>query len=149
MNTVMRYIPAFLTILGLSGLPVSAQMSVLLVPSTPSPAPLGTVVVWTASVSNGLPGRYWYRFQTETRPRSSVENEPGPGFYRTAAISNSADSTSSILRTAVDYGPNPTFTWSPIDQEGTYAVDVSAENKDTGDVASARAYFEFTPLASP
>lgn len=145
----MKTFAIFLATLAFSAGTLSAQMSVSLVPSVPSPAPLGTVVVWTASISNGLPGTYWYRFQTGTRPMRSVENDPVPGFYRTAAIINSADTTGTSLRTAVDYGPNPTFTWSPIDQEGTYAVEVSVENKDTGDVASAKAYFEFTPLAGP
>src|SRR5690348_13595227 len=42
----------------------SAQMTVNLTPSIPSPAPLGTVVQWTASVANASSGTLEYRFQT-------------------------------------------------------------------------------------
>ncbi len=144
----MRYIPVFLTLLGLSGLPASAQMSVSLVPSVPSPAALGTVVVWTASVSNGPAGTFWYRFRTGKASVRPIAPPPLPGGYRTDAAPNSTTLANASLTTTVDYGPNPTFTWSTMNQEGDYEVQVTAQNQDTGDEASAWAVFELDPLAS-
>ena len=122
-------------------------MSVSLVPSVPSPAPLGTVVVWTASVSNGSAGTYWYRFRTGKESIRSVRAAPLPGLYRTDAGTDLTAAVSGSLTMAVDYGPNPAFTWSTIDREGLYRVEVSVRNKDTGDVATATASFDFTSLA--
>lgn len=142
----MKNLAIFLASLALSAGTLSAQMSVLLVPSVNSPAPLGTTVVWTATVVNGAPGTYWYRFRTGMQSITPGAN-PIHGFDPEFAV-NPAAANASRIHTVVDSGPNPTFTWSPIDQEGTYQVEVSVRNQDTGDVASASAFFELTPLAS-
>lgn len=143
----MKKLPIFLASLAFSAGTLSAQISVLLVPSINSPAPLGTTVVWTATVLNGAPGTYWYRFRTGMRV-TPINTDPIHGYYPEFAI-NSAAAKNREMHNVVDYGPNPTFTWSPIDQEGTYEVEVSVRNQDTGDVASATAFFELMPLASP
>jgi hypothetical protein len=122
-------------------------MSVSLVSSVESPALLGTVVVWTSSVSNGSPGTYWYRFRIGTRSIGAIQTDRAHAIHRLPFDASSPRSVSSIFRTAVDYGPSPAFTWTEIEHEGIYPVEVSVKNQDTGDVATATAFFEFTPRA--
>src|SRR5260370_41005052 len=42
---------------------MASAMSVALEPSTASPAPVGTVITWTATVSDANSGTLWYRFR--------------------------------------------------------------------------------------
>ena len=53
-----------------------------------------------------------------------------------------------ISRIVVDYGPKSSFTWSTIEREGVYRVEVSVQNNDTGESASAAVLFEFTSLSN-
>jgi arylsulfate sulfotransferase len=99
-----------------------AQMSLSLTPSVPSPAPLGTLVTWTATPSGASPGTLRYRFR--------VRNSSG-GF-----------------RTIVDYGPNASLDWSTIDHEGGYEIEASVMNNQTGETAGASQVFVFTALAT-
>ena len=122
--------------------PLSAQMSIALDPSVASPAPLGTVVTWTATVSSANPGTLWYRFRT----RSVI-----PGF-RPKVISRNflplMAASPATFRTVVDYGPNSSLNWSTIDQEGVFEIEVSVKNRDTGDSASTSALFATTSLST-
>jgi arylsulfate sulfotransferase len=105
-----------------AAIPAAAQMSVALSPSVQSPAPLGTVVTWTATVSGAKPGTLWYRF----RARFSGTD----------------------YRTVVDYGPNSTLDWSSIDREGSYQIEVLVKNQNTGDTAATSSKFALTSLVS-
>jgi hypothetical protein len=69
--------------------------------------PLGTPVTWTATVFRPSPRTLAYRFQIR---------QSGGDF-----------------RTVVDYGPKSALTWSTIDQEGSYQIEVSVQNYDTGE----------------
>ena len=80
-------------------------MTVALQKSSPSPVPLGTSVTWTAVVSGASTGGLLYRYQIQ-----------GP---------------SGALKTVVDYGPNASLTWTTIEQEGTYQMEVSVVNTVT------------------
>jgi arylsulfate sulfotransferase len=95
---------------------LASAMSVSLVPSTPSPAPLGTVVTWTGSVANPDPGTLWYRF--------------------------SAHQSGQVSHVIKDYGPDTTLDWTAIDHEGLYVVEVSVRNTASGDTANDVAVFE-------
>jgi arylsulfate sulfotransferase len=95
-------------------------MSVSLNPSVPSPAPVGTVVTWTANVSDASPGALWYRF------RSHRTDEP---FH--------------VVR---DYGPVSTLDWTAASYEGSYEVELSVRNRDTGDSAVTSAIYQMTSL---
>jgi arylsulfate sulfotransferase len=115
--------PVLLTLLILlaaAWTPVQAQMTVSLSPSVPSPAPLGVPVTWTASVSGANPGTLVYRFRVLHLGRGS--------------------------HTLVDYGPKSSLTWTTIDEEGAYPMEVSVQNINTGDAASTTATFVFSPL---
>ena len=98
------------------------QMSVSLSQSVQSPAPLGTVITWSAAVSNANPGVLSYRFRV--RPIGSD------------------------FRTVVDYGPNASLDWNTIEHEGSYEIEVSVKNNNTGDQASAAAMFWLTSLVT-
>ena len=97
-------------------------MSVDLQPSIPSPAPLGTMATWTATVSDAPPGTLIYRFR--------VAN-PGEDFHM-----------------VLDYGPKSSMQWTLHDHEGTYQVEVSVFNLDTHDTAVAYQSFDMAPIAT-
>jgi hypothetical protein len=84
--------------------------------------PLGTPVTWTATVFGPSPGTLAYRFQIR---------QSGGDF-----------------RTVVDYGPKSALTWSTIDQEGSYQIEVSVQNYNTGEQASGDTVQQFTSLIS-
>ncbi|HUB32936.1 MAG TPA: aryl-sulfate sulfotransferase [Bryobacteraceae bacterium] len=111
--------------------PASAAMSVSVSPSVPSPQPIGTPVIWTASVSGASPGTLWYRFRT--RFAGFKSHLPGPAFD---------------YRTVIDYGPNSSFTWSTIAGEGKYRIEASVENNTTGEIAAITQEFILTSLAA-
>ncbi len=97
-------------------MPVYCQISVSLEPSVPSPAPVGTLITWTAKVAAATPGTHWYRFITR-------------GF----------DQRRRIVK---DFGPDPTLEWAPSEHEGLYAIEVSARNKVSNETASAIVAYE-------
>ncbi len=92
-------------------------VSVSLSPSVASPAPVGTVVTWTAD--SKAAGTLWYRFRAR----------PAWGEYR-------------MVR---DYGPDPTLLWTASEHEGWYEIEVFAQDRATGEVGAASAMFQVTP----
>ncbi len=94
---------------------LGAEMKVTLTPSIPSPAPIGTLVTWTATASGASEGTLWYRFRY------------GP--------------LGGDLQMIRDYGPGDTLDWTTIEHEGAYNVEVSVRNKDTGETAEAMNLF--------
>src|ERR1051325_4100762 len=91
-------------------------MSVALSPSAPSPAPVGTVVTWTAGLADASEGTAWFRF----RVRRAGE-EP---------------------RTIQDFGPLNSFDWTASDYDGAFQIEVTARNLDTGESTTASQVFE-------
>jgi hypothetical protein len=105
---------------------VSAAMSVTVIPSAVSPAPLGTVVAFQVSVDGTDSANLTYRFRTR---RAGVQGAQGR------------------YRTVVDYGPNPSFEWSTIEAEGNYEIEAAVLDRATGETASEVVPFEFSKLA--
>ncbi len=99
---------------------VPAAVSVSLSPSVASPAPLGTVVEWSANSS--APGTLWYRYRAR----------PAFGEFR-------------MVR---DYNPDNTLAWAPAEHEGWFEVEVSVQNRETGETGMASVMFELTPRVS-
>src|SRR5882762_5112640 len=118
----MRYRTQFLAgLMILASAPVSANaMSAILSPSIPSPAPVGTMVTWNASVLDADDGVIWYRF----RARQSG------GDYQ-------------IIR---DYGPETSLDWTAPEHEGSYEIELSVRNRDTGDTTVVSSVFQMTSL---
>jgi hypothetical protein len=110
----------YITLL-LSAIP-AAGMNVTLVPSQPSPAPLGTMITWSGSVSGAAAGTIWYRFRVR---------ELG-GNYQ-------------IIR---DYGPLSSLDWTAADHEGFYEMELSALNHDTGDSAVTSSVYQMLSLVT-
>jgi hypothetical protein len=103
-------------------IPFAATATTLtVVPSTMSPAPLGTVVSVEASVDDSAT-TYAYRFRT--RPAGAAE-----------------------YRTVIDFGPKQSLEWATLQGEGSYEIEVTARNNSTGELTNQTARFEFTPLA--
>ena len=94
---------------------VEAAMSVSLDTSESSPQPVGTLITWTAKVSNASAGTLMYRFRAR---------RVGSNFH-----------------VVVDYGPKNTLDWTSSDTEGLYQVEASVENVTTGEVASTATSF--------
>jgi hypothetical protein len=98
-------------------------MSVTLTPSTPSPAPLATLVTFTASVPDAASGNVlWYRF----RARAAGGN----------------------LHLIKDYGPENTLIWTATEHEGPSEVDVDVRNIATGESAVTSAFFTWQSLVT-
>lgn len=115
------------SLLLLVGLPGAQALSVSLSPSIPSPAPLGTVVTWTATAF-GQSTNIWYRFRM--RPAESFGSRrrtPAPAF-----------------QTIRDFGPESTLDWTVADHEGLYHIAVTARDNSTGETADSDATFEMT-----
>jgi hypothetical protein len=105
-------------------------MSVALESSAPPPVPVGTVVTFWPSVLDANPGTLWYRYRVR---------DFDSGF-----------------RAIRDYGPVVLLDWTASEHEGTYEIEVSVRNRDTGETATASALFEMTsrlegdaPVISP
>jgi arylsulfate sulfotransferase len=116
----LRRFRGWLLLLTASGL--SASMAVSLQTSKSSPVPLGTPVTWTASASGASAGTLLYRFRVQAS---------GANF-----------------RTVVDYGPNASLTWTTIDQEGAYQIEVAVLNSDTREQSVTTSTMSFSPLVS-
>jgi len=95
----------------------SAQMTVTLTPSMPSPAPLATMITWNAAVSNPATDVIWYRFRVR---------EVGAGDY-------------TMIR---DYSPLASLDWTASDHEGLYQMEVSAKDRLTGDLAATSSTYQ-------
>jgi hypothetical protein len=94
-------------------------MEVALTPSVLDPVPVGTVVTWSATVSDASAGTLWYRFRSR---------EFGAD-YR-------------LIR---DYGPLSTLDWTVSTHEGTYDVEVAVINRDTGESAATDVTYQISP----
>jgi arylsulfate sulfotransferase len=107
-----------------------AAVSVSLTPSVPSPAPLGTLVTFTAVASDTDPGTLWYRFR---------ERRVGGEFH--------------IIR---DFSPQTTLDWTSADFEGDHEIEVTARNVTSGATAATSTIHSMTsrvagetPVISP
>ena len=123
--------------------PPSAQtaLSASLSASVASPAPVGSIVTWTASSTGSLAGHVWYRFSVRDLGAASC----GPGPSRLLQSRICAREDYSIIR---DYGPVNTLDWTVSEHEGTYEVEVSVIDNVTGATASTASTFQFTPRVS-
>src|SRR5437868_129945 len=101
----------------------SAQMTVTLTPSQPSPAPVATMITWSASVPDSAAGMIWYRFRVR---------EAGGDF--------------AMIR---DYGPLASLDWTASDHEGLYEMEVSAKNRLTGESAAASSVYRMLSRFNP
>ncbi len=117
------FVPATLILTGLLGVPTTnaAQALPTLTASVDPPAPVGTMVRWTASPTNDT-GSLWYRFRVR---------QAGQEFG-----------------TIRDFGPLNTLDWTASEQEGTYEVEVSVRDRNSGDVAQTSALYQFTSRVS-
>jgi arylsulfate sulfotransferase len=123
-------------------------MSVSLSPSVASPAPLGTVITWSASVSHAGLGSLECRFRTRYVDQRSQTFASVRQFGPTLHVGNlTATLAANDFRTVEDYGPNFSFNWSTIDEEGEYEIEASVRNRNTGATAVVLARFELAALA--
>lgn len=100
----------------------SAAMTVTLTPSLPSPAPVATMITWNASVPDSTSGMIWYRFRVR---------EAG-GDY-------------TMIR---DYGPLASLDWTAADHEGLYEMEVSAKDRQTGELAATSSVYQMLSRVS-
>jgi len=102
--------------------PLFGQLSVRLAPSVPSPQPVGTTVVWTATASGGT-GPYDYQF--------------------------TANSSGSGVQIRRDFSTNRNFSWTPAIVEGSYTIGVAARDRGAGTFASTTVGYTILPALSP
>jgi hypothetical protein len=107
-----RFSAVVLAVLACSASPALAAMSIALTPSEFSPNLPGTVVHWDATVSGASDGTLFYRF-TEREQSQAVEPR--------------------IIR---DFSPSADLIWTSLD-EGSFEIEVTVHNRDTGETAAA------------
>jgi arylsulfate sulfotransferase len=95
---------------------IAFPMSVTLAPSTPTSAPVGTVVTWTATVSGASSGTLWYRFR--------------------------AHAIGQDFQMLKDFGPDTSVDWTAADHNGLYQIETTARNTETGEIASTLVYYK-------
>ena len=84
--------------------------------------PLGTAITWSADVSNSNDGNLWYRFRVT-----------GP------------DGVQRLIR---DFGPDTDLSWTSIEAEGFWEMELTARNLDTSEITVDVTHFNFVPLAT-
>ena len=90
------------------------------VQSSASRAPVGTSVHFSASTDLEDGSTIRYRFRTR---------KPGGEF-----------------QTVRDFGPGPSLDWTTLDRDGTYQIEVTAEDMVSGDTMVATSDVQFDPL---
>ncbi len=121
-----------------AGKPLNAQtaLSVSLSTSVTSPAPVGSIVTWTASATGSSAGNVWYRFRMCDVGMGSASRRP--------PLPRSVDCAERGYSMVRDYGPVNTLDWTIGEHEGNYDIEVSARDVDTGATASVATAFQFT-----
>lgn len=117
MRICCRFLSLLASLAGLQG----AVLSVVLTPSIPAPAPVGTVVTWSAHPSDAT-ASVWYRFRAA---------RAGSGLH--------------VIR---DYSPLSSLDWTASQHEGVYDIEVSARNNLTGETAVESVSYQIDPVAT-
>lgn len=100
----------------------TATLIPTLTPSVTSPAPVGSLITWTATLPGTQPDALWYRF-----------------------IVREFDQPHKIYK---DFGPDNSFRWSPTEREGYFTVEVAIRNQDTGQEWETVVPFQVTSNAT-
>ncbi len=107
-------------VFGAATLPIAAAMSVTFDSSVQSPAPVGTVVTWSASADGANPDNLWYRFRVR-----------GPGLD---------------FRMVRDFGPVAALNWDGGASEGVHEIEVSVRDRESGETVTTSVLFELTSV---
>ncbi|MBC8167668.1 MAG: hypothetical protein H7Y20_17590, partial [Bryobacteraceae bacterium] len=118
----MRLQSQWSSIFGLLMLAVTPifPMSVRIDTSVTQPVLIGTPIGLSASVSEAGPGAIWYRYRIRTPDGNT-------------------------FRTVRDFSPVAGFEWVPAQFEGTYQIEVTARNRDSGDSTETTSSVEIAP----
>lgn len=120
MRIAIHAIPLAMFVSSLPG--IASAMTVTLEAESPSPAPVGDVVTWDAATPDADSTQVEYRFCVRA--------------------------TGEAFRVIRDFSPSSRFSWTATGHEGTYQIQVSAKNLDSGQTANATATFQFTSRAN-
>lgn len=96
-----------------------ASIGVTLAPGISAPQPVGTLINWTAAVTDTVAGSHEFQFRV-TAPGAS---------------------SAAVVR---DYNLGGSFAWTPSTVEGAYQISVTARNTSSGDTAQATQVFAVT-----
>ena len=103
--------------LSVAGTGRAGAVSVTVIPSAPSPAPVGTKVVFAATVA-GTGSHVWFRFRVRRL---------GGDFQ--------------LIR---DYSPVNWLEWTAGKYQGSYDIEIAARDLDSGEVGRGYSMFQFT-----
>jgi arylsulfate sulfotransferase len=84
--------------------------------------PLGASITWSADVDGSDAGVLWYRYRVT-----------GP------------DGAQHLIR---DFGPDPELSWTTIETEGAYEMELTVRYLDSGEFDVSTATFQFQPLVT-
>jgi len=112
-------IQAFALTMFVSSLPsVASAITVTLEPESPPPAAVGDVVSWDAATSDAGSSPVEYRFRVRA--------------------------AGAAFRVIRDFSPSSRFSWTATEHDGSYQIQVTVKNPDSGETASATSTYEFT-----
>ncbi len=120
--------------------PMNAQtrLTTSMSTSVMPPAGVGALVTWTGSATGSASGNVWYRFRVrELNPVSDVCHPKLLAF-----APNCVGSQFAMIQ---DYGPGNSLAWTASDHEGSYEMEVSAVDNDTGATSTTTSVFQFLP----
>ena len=100
----------------------NAAIDFQLYTSLDSPQPLSTVVRVTGVVTHDPDTKVWYRFRTVDEANNY-----------------------NIIR---DFGPSDSLDWTTYEHEGVQTIEVTAQNKTTGETATRSVDFQWLPVAT-
>lgn len=98
--------------------PIAGSITITLTPNLPDPQPVGTSIVWTASVVDSDSGSHIYRF--------------------------SAGPAGAPLQILKDFAVDNTWTWTPSTYDGAFSVDVTVQNAITLAAESATVSYQIS-----
>ena len=84
--------------------------------------PVGTALTWTAEIKNSNGGAVWYRYRVT-----------GP------------DGNQRMIR---DFGPDPELSWTSIEGEGLYVMELTTRKIESGEISTDTSTVHFTAIAS-
>ena len=132
MRNKSLYLSGLSAVLGLVHHPLYATVTILsMTPSVASPQPLGTTVTWNVTATDSNPGPLTFQFNLA---------------YASQAFSLARDFN--VGTSASGTWTAQPFVWTDISGEGTYTIQVIAEDFSTGQTATQTASFQLTPLVT-
>jgi arylsulfate sulfotransferase len=107
--------------------------------SVGSPGNVGDLITYTGSATGSQAGNVWYRFRVRAvGPTSPLCHAP-------KGMLTAPNCIGQRFAMIQDFGPPNTVAWTASDHEGTYEMEVTARDNDTGATSTTTSVFQYMP----